>query len=186
MELLRQIESGLPCKDFAPAGGYRASLSRHGGGARRQKFRARPGSPWEANREAGACLSWRGRNFVEAFAAINRCELVQARMFQLFPGQWLAPKAEETPAVGMLEHYHLVCGASAGSTLQVGATVVNLRAGDLWQIGECGLPTIIHGGCEGGVHLSLFLARRHFATAPDSPANREKLWEPKNKAGAAA
>lgn len=163
MQFLELVERELPAKDFVqgaigrprtPASGQGHALST------RRHVRFRQDSPWNANRAAGESLTWRGRNFIEAFVEVNNSELVQAAMLDLPAGRSCAATEAWRPAEPGIEHYHLVCRASAGSSIGVGADSVALHAGDLWRVDGRELPAIVRGGCEGGANLVFALARR--------------------------
>jgi hypothetical protein len=161
MQRFQKIECGLPSKDFVLQGLDKAPSSVRCGGEGRRVARFRTGSPWQANREAGARLTWRGRNFIEAFAAINHCDLVRATMVDLSARQSLQLLVGGAPTGDPFRFYHFVCEASAGSRMQVGENAVTLRTGDLWRLYGDNLPVIVHGGRKGGIYMELVLARRH-------------------------
>lgn len=150
-----RIESGLPVLAFISETGSNPSISH-----KRRRAPFGPSSPWFASRLAGEKLSWRGRNFVEGFAAVNHCNLVQATMVNLCSGQCQILINDGDPAGTRHEYFHLVCKASAGSSLEVGNSVVALQSGELWRL-DSHLFSIVRGGCEGGMHLVLALARRN-------------------------
>jgi len=186
MQYFQRIESGLPIKDFVLAGGDRGQSAARPVGEGRRISRLPTESPWRANREAGERLTWRGRNFIEAFVEINHCELARATMFDLRAGQGLLSPVAGAPAGEQIEHYHFVCRASDGSRMQVGDTVVELRAGDLWRVYASSLPRTVHGGCQGGVHLELQLSRRDAGWRAGMIAEGQNFWDHENNSGAAA
>lgn len=77
---LELVESDLPAASFV--------VDRDVGPKQvHRPLRFGPTSPWKVNRDAGERLSWRGRNFVEAFAELNRAEVLHAVMIDVQPGQ---------------------------------------------------------------------------------------------------
>ncbi|MFZ4604589.1 MAG: hypothetical protein ACOYM8_19295, partial [Caulobacterales bacterium] len=108
MQQFQKIECGLPSKDFVLQGLDQAPSSVRRGGEGRRVTRFRTGSPWHANRAAGERLTWRGRNLIEAFAAINHCDLVRATMFDLSAGQCLQSLFGGAPTGDPFRFYHFV------------------------------------------------------------------------------
>jgi hypothetical protein len=163
MQYLEQIERGLPAKDFvlqSQEPGRRGARPGAAAYSARRQIRLRPDSPWRDNLEAAQSLTWRGRNFIEAFAEVNHCELVRASMIDLAAGQCNAAPDSWAGALSSIEHYHLVCRASEGASIQVGDDAAAIRTGDLWRVdGSVFAPTVC-GGNEGGLCLVLALARR--------------------------
>lgn len=185
MQHLQQIEWGLPSKDFVPAGVGRGCSPVRRACEGRRMARFKPGSPWHTNREAGERLTWRGRNFIEAFAEINHCDVVRATMFDLLAGHSLHSPFGGALQYEHLEYFHFVCGASEGSLLQVGGSAVALHAGDLWRVHRGDLRAIVHGAREGGRHLVLELVR-HAGGSTGMMADDRNFAECQNKPRAAA
>jgi len=186
MHYLQQIECGLPTKDLVLAGGPCEQPSVGGVSEGRRRARFKPGSPRRANGDAGQRLTWRGRNFIEAFAAINHCDLVLATMLDLLPGEVHVLPAHGAPSAKRLRYYHLVCGASPGSEMRAGYNWVALRAGDFWRVQGAQLPRIVRGGCEGGLHLEIVLALRFAPPRAGLMAEDENFGGRQNKSSAAA
>ena len=161
MQYLEQIERGLPSKDFVlpPADPARHRTGIASSPARRQ-IRLRSDSPWRDNLEAAQSLTWRGRNFIDAFAEVNHCELVQASMIELAPGQCIATPNSWVSVLPSIAHYHLVCRASEGASIQVGDEAAALRTGDLWRVDGSVFSPSVCAGNEGGLYLVLTLAKR--------------------------
>jgi hypothetical protein len=187
VQYLEKVEWGLPAKDFVQGNTGRPRMSASSAdpalSARRQ-VRFRQDSPWNANRVAGERLTWRGRNFIEAFVEVNDCNLVQATMLDLPAAQCRVATESWQAAEPGVEHYNLVCRASAGSTMGVGDDTVVLQAGDLWRVDSKYLPAIVRGGSEGGANLVLALARRD--TRPLAMAADKFCLHGANNSGAAA
>lgn len=189
MQFLELVERELPAKDFMQGDMGRArtpASSADPAPSARRHVRFRQDSPWNANRVAGERLTWRGRNFIEAFVDVNNCDLVQASMLDLPAGRCRAATETWRPAEPGIEHYHLVCRASAGSSIGVGADNVPLQAGDLWRVDVSTLPAIVRGGCEGGINLVLALARRDARTSARPRAMDLNDFHVANNSGAAA
>ncbi len=184
MQYLQQIECGLPSTDFVVASPDQKPLRHIGNGPR--QVRLRPNSPWQANRAAGERLTWRGRNFIEGFAAVNHCELVLATVSDLPAGQYQDLIFGGPPAGGLLEHYHFVCDASVGSMMQAGDSVVALRAGDLWRVSNRDARATVRGGCEGGMQLVLVLACRKAGVKTALLPNDRRLCDVQSESEAAA
>ena len=161
MQYLEQIERGLPSKDFVlpPANPAHSRTGITSSPARRQ-IRLRPDSPWRDNLEAAQGLTWRGRNFIDAFVDVNHCELVQASMIELAPGQCIATPNSWGRVLPSIKHYHLVCRASVGASIQVGDEAAALRTGDLWRVDGSIFPPSVCAGNEGVLYLVLALAGR--------------------------
>lgn len=187
MHYLQQIECGLPAEDLVLAGVPCNQQSTGGVSEGRRRARFKPGSPWRANCDAGQRLSWRGRNFIEAFAAINHCDLVLATMFALVPGEIRVLPPHGSPGAQRQRYYHLVCGASPGGEMRLGDNLVALRAGDFWRVQGAQLPRIVRGGCEGGLHLEIVLALRHAPPRAGPMADQGEIFGGReNKSSAAA
>ncbi|MEY2757396.1 MAG: hypothetical protein RIR33_1174 [Pseudomonadota bacterium] len=161
MQYLEQIERGLPSKDFVlPPANPAGSRTGIASSPARRQIRLRPDSPWRDNLEAAQGLTWRGRNFIDAFADVNHYELVQASMIELAPGQCIATPNSWSRVLPSIRHYHLVCRASEGASIEVGDEAVALHTGDLWRVDGSVYPPTVCAGNEGGLYLVLALARR--------------------------
>lgn len=149
------MEAGLPSESFMappPIAAIPGTVTPR----RRVRFRA--DSPWKANRKAGEKLSWRGRSFVEAFAEVNRREIVQATLMDLPAGGGHVAVEGWRPGNSNFERYHFICHTSEGAYIRVGEERIVPNAGELWRIDDHFNPAIVRGGLLGSLHLVLVLA----------------------------
>lgn len=149
------MESGLPSESFMVQPPV-AALPNTVIPRRRVRFRA--DSPWKGNRKAGEKLTWRGRSFVEAFAEVNRREIVQATLMDMPAGGSHVAVESWRPSATKLERYHFICRTSEGAYMRVGDERVMPQVGELWRIDDRTNPAIIRGGLNGSLHLVLALA----------------------------
>lgn len=149
------MESGLPSESFMvqpPVAAMPGTV------IPRRRVRFRADSPWKSNRKAGEKLTWRGRSFVEAFAEVNRREIVQAALMDMPAGGGHVAVEGWRPSNTRLERYHFICKTSEGAYMRVGEERVTPKVGELWKIDDRANPAIIRGGLSGSVHLVLVLA----------------------------
>lgn len=163
MQYLEHLEWGLPAGDFVQSIVSRSQTSSAHtipSAAATHRTRFGQGSPWHANRAAGEALTWRGRNFIEAFASLKNCELAQATMLDLPAGCCFALGGDCIPAQDAVERYHLICRASADASIRVGHDTATPQTGDIWRIDDRIRSALVYGGAEGGAHLVFALRRR--------------------------
>lgn len=149
------MESGLPSESFLvqpPVAAVPGTVTPR----RRVRFRA--DSPWKANRKAGEKLTWRGRSFVEAFAEVNRREIVQATLMEMPAGGGHVAVEGWRSSSSKAERYHFICKTSEGAYMRVGDERITPQVGELWKIDDRASPAIIRGGLNGSLHLVLVLA----------------------------
>lgn len=153
MLFLERMEWDLPARDFV----------RDLAPAPRRPVHFRPGSPWRNNRAAGERLTWRGRNFIDAFLDTIGCVLIEAAALDLPAGQCCALTETRRSDRRDGQCFHLICKASVDASIQVGADTIAPRAGDLWRVDDRRFPAVVCGGGGGGMHLML-IAERNAAT----------------------
>jgi hypothetical protein len=164
------MESGLPSESFltrAPVAALPGTVMPR----RRVRFRA--DSPWRTNRKAGEKLTWRGRSFVEAFAEVNRREIVQATMMDLPAGGGHVAIEGWRPGNSNLERFHFICHTSEGAYIRIGEERITPKSGELWRIDDRFNPAIVRGGLTGSLHLVLVLATQDGALA----ASEDEFFE---------
>jgi len=122
------MESGLPAESFM------ACCDVEPGKAKR-RVRFRPNSFWKNNRKVGERLSWRGRSFVEAFADVNRREILKAALVELRPEQVHVALDAWKQGTTNDERFHFVCQSSPGAYMRIGEEDVQTR-------GTCGASMI--------------------------------------------
>lgn len=162
MRYFELMESGLPSESFLVQPPV-AALPNTVMPRRRVRFRV--DSPWRNNRKAGEKLTWRGRSFVEAFAEVNRREIVQATLMDLPAGGGHVAVEGWRPGPTNVERYHFICETSDGAYIRVGEERITPKTGELWRIDDRFHPAIIRGGLAGSVHLVLELTSQHAALA---------------------
>lgn len=153
MLFLERMEWDLPARDFV----------RDQAPTPRRPVHFRPGSPWRNNRAAGERLTWRGRNFIDAFLDTIGCVLIEAAALDLPAGQCCALTETRRSDRRDGQCFHLICKASADASIQVGADTIAPRAGELWRVDDRRFPAVVCGGGGGGMHLML-IAERNAAT----------------------
>ena len=147
---LELVESGLPAESFV--------IDRDVGSKQiHRPLRFRPTSPWNRNRDAGERLSWRGRNFVEAFAELNRCEILRATMIDVQPGQTKVVWDECRRGNLSEHHYHFICQTGEGAHLRVGEGCVPAVIGELWRVDTRFHPIMLRAGVRPSLHLAFAL-----------------------------
>lgn len=164
------MESGLPSESFMVQPPV-AALPNTVVPRRRVRFRA--DSPWKNNRKAGEKLTWRGRSFVEAFAEVNRREIVQATLMDLPAGGGHVAVEGWRAGPSNVDRYHFICETSEGAYIRVGEERITPKAGELWRIDDRFHPAIIRGGLAGSVHLVLELTLQNGL----SVVNKEEFFE---------
>ena len=164
------MESGLPSESFMVQPPV-AALPNTVVPRRRVRFRA--DSPWKNNRKAGEKLTWRGRSFVEAFAEVNRREIVQATLMDLPAGGGHVAVEGWRAGPSNVDRYHFICETSEGAYIRIGEERITPKAGDLWRIDDRFHPAIIRGGLAGSVHLVLELTLQHGL----SVVNKDEFFE---------
>lgn len=152
------MEAGLPSESFMVRPPI-AALPNTVMPRRRVRFRA--DSAWKSNRKAGEKLTWRGRSFVEAFAEVNRREIVRATVMDLPAGGGHVAVEGWRPGPSNVERYHFICETSDGAYIRIGEERVTPKVGELWRIDDRFHPAIIRGGLAGSVHLVLELTLQH-------------------------
>ncbi len=159
MRFFELLESGLPPEQFVV---MPPAARRDGDPApRRPRVRFRPNSPWTKNRAAGQRLTWRGRSFVEAFAEVNKREILEASFLDLSEGKELVALGGWRPGQPQLERYHFVCRTSEGASMAIAGERAQPRPGELWRINDKFHPAVLRGGVSGSLHLTLVLAPLH-------------------------
>lgn len=157
MRYFELMESGLPSESFLAPPPI-AVLPNTATPRRRVRFRA--DSPWKNNRKAGEKLTWRGRSFVEAFAEVNRREIVQATLMNLPAGGGHVAVEGWRPGPNDVERFHFICDTSDGAYIRVDEERIIPKIGELWRVDDRFHPAIIRGGLAGSVHLVLELTRQ--------------------------
>ncbi len=149
---LELVESGLPAASFV--------VDRDVGSKQiHRPLRFRPTSPWNRNRDAGERLNWRGRNFVEAFAELNRCEILQATMIDVQPQQTKAVCDEHRRSNLSEHHYLFICQTGEGAHLRVGEGCVPAVIGELWRVNTQFPPVLLRAGAGPSLLLAFALRR---------------------------
>lgn len=146
MESGLRADSFMACCDVEP-------------GQAKRRVRFRPNSPWKNNRKVGERLSWRGRSFVEAFADVNRREILKAALVELRPEQVHVALDAWKPGMGNEERFHFVCQSSPGAYMRIGEEDVPLNAGDMWRVDDRFHPAVVRAGAGATVLLLLVLSR---------------------------
>ncbi len=131
----------------------------------RRRVRFRADSPWKSNRKEGEKLTWRGRRFVEAFAEVNRRDIIQATLMNLPAGGGHVAVEGWRPGPSDVERFHFICGTSEGAYIRIGEERITPVTGELWRVDDRFHPAIIRGGLSGSVHLVLELAPQDPAIA---------------------
>jgi hypothetical protein len=152
------MESGLPPESFLVKAPMAAPPNTV---VPRRRVRFRADSPWKNSRKAGEKLTWRGRSFVEAFAEVNRREIVQATVMELPAGGGHVAVEGWRPGPSNVERYHFICETSDGAYIRIGEERITPKAGELWRIDDRFHPAIIRGGQSGSMHLVLELTLQH-------------------------
>lgn len=172
MRYFELMESGLPaasflaCTDLAPGEVHR-------------RARFRQGSPWKHNRPAGERLSWRGRSFVEAFADINGCKILQAALIDVQSGRahvaleaWQAGKTAD-------QKFHFICQSSDGAHMRIGDEHVVVTAGDLWRVNDRLFPVVLHAGTQPSLSLAFVMGRDSASSIEAGNENHAPLDAPR-------
>lgn len=162
MRYFELMESGLPAETFM-------ACSEVAPGQARRRVRFRPNSPWKNNRKVGERLSWRGRSFVEAFADVNRRDILKASMIELQPGQAHVALDTWRPGHTNEERFHFVCQSSEGAYMRIGEEQSLVTPGDLWRVDDQFHPAVLRAGVGVSLHLVLVLSRE--AGAQIEPGN---------------
>ncbi|MEQ1783133.1 MAG: hypothetical protein ABMA14_17385 [Hyphomonadaceae bacterium] len=162
MRYFELMEAGLPSESFLVQPPV-AALPNTVMPRRRVRFRI--DSPWRNNRKAGEKLTWRGRSFVEAFAEVNRRQIVRATLMDLPVGGGHVAVEGWRPGPTNVERYHFICETSEGAYIRVGEERITPKPGELWRIDDRFHPAIIRGGLAGSVHLVLELTPLHAVAA---------------------
>ena len=172
MRFFELMESGLPAEHFLAC-----SDSRPGQPRRRVRFR--PNSPWKNNRVVGERLSWRGRSFVEAFAEVNRREILRASLIELQPGQAHVALDAWRPGQNTDERYHFVCQSGEGAYMRIGEDHAQLTPGDLWRVDDQFHPAVLRAGAGTSLHLVLVLGRDGAPQIEARNENAKNLKDPR-------
>ncbi len=154
MRYFELMESGLPSEGFLVQPSIKAVPNTV---VPRRRVRFRADSPWKNNRKAGEKLTWRGRSFVEAFAEVNRREIVQATLMNLSAGGGHVAVEGWRPGPSDVERFHFICLTSDGADIRIGEERITPVTGELWRVDDRFHPAIIRGGLAGSVHLVLEL-----------------------------
>lgn len=172
MRYFELMESGLPAESFL-------ACSATGPGQVRRRVRFRPNSPWKRNRLVGERLSWRGRSFVEAFADVNRREILRATLIDLLPGQAHVALDAWRPGQTGDERYHFVCQCSDGAYMRIGEEHAPVTPGDLWRVDDQFHPAVLRAGSGPSLHLVLVLGRDSAAQIEAGNENFENVEAPR-------
>ena len=172
MRCFELMESGLPAESFM------ACCDAEPGQPRR-RVRFRPNSPWKNNRKVGERLSWRGRSFVEAFADVNRREILRATLIELQADQAHVALDAWQPGTAHDERFHFVCQSSAGAYMRIGEENVLLNAGDMWRVDDRFHPAVLRAGAGPSLHLLLVLSRDGAAQIEAGNENFENFDAPR-------
>lgn len=171
MRYFELMESGLPADSFM------ACECEPGQPKRRVRFR--PNSPWKNNRKVGERLSWRGRSFVEAFADVNRREILKTALIELQPGQAHVAMDAWQPGTASDERFHFICQSSPGAYMRIGEEDVPLTPGDMWRVDDRFHPAVLRAGAGLSLHLLLVLSRGEAAQVEPGNENYENFDVPR-------
>jgi hypothetical protein len=169
MRYFELMESDLPSEQFL------LEPEANNGRAKR-RIRFRPNSAWSRHKKVGQRLTWRGRSFVEAFAEVNRREIMDASFLDLSVGKGHVALETWRSGQSQFERYHFICQASEGAYMRVGEERVTPCAGELWRIDDRFHPAVLRGGIAGSVHLVLLLAPQQQAQV--EPSSIEAFFDP--------
>lgn len=161
MRCFELMEYGLPAERFL-------DCSEIVPGRARRRVRFRPNSPWKLNRHVGERLSWRGRNFVEAFAEVNHREILRAMLIELQQGQACVSRDVWGPGQAGEEYYHFVCRCGEDAYIQIGEENAPVNVGELWRVDDQLQPAVLRAGSGPSLHLVLVLGRERAVTCPKS------------------
>lgn len=153
------MEYGLPAECFL-------ACSEIVPGRARRRVRFRSNSPWKLNRHVGERLSWRGRSFVEAFAEVNRREILRAVLIELPKGQAYVALDVWRPDQAGEEHYNFVCQCGEDAYIQIGEENAPVNVGELWRVDDQLQPAVLRAGSGPSLHLVLVLGRERAVTCP--------------------
>ena len=171
MRYFELMESGLPADSFMACECEPGQMKR--------RVRFRPNSPWKNNRKVGERLSWRGRSFVEAFADVNRREILRATLIELQADQAHVALDAWQPGTAHDERFHFVCQSSAGAYMRIGEENVLLNAGDMWRVDDRFHPAVLRAGAGPSLHLLLVLSRDGAAQIEAGNENFENFDAPR-------
>lgn len=171
MRYFELMESGLPAETFMAC--------EYEPGQVKRRVRFRPNSPWKNNRKVGERLSWRGRSFVEAFAEVNRREIVKAALIELQAEQAHVALDAWQPGTANDERFHFVCQSSPGAYMRIGEEDVLLNAGDMWRVDDRFHPAVVRAGAGSTVLLLLVLSRDGTAQIEAGNENFENFDVPR-------
>lgn len=175
MRYFELMESGLPAERFIVNQPVSFSKAVDANGVRR-RVRFRPNSPWLRNRKTGERLTWRGRSFVEAFAEVNRRDIIAATFLELSAGKGHVPVDNWRQDNSDHERYHFICQTSEGAYLRVGEDRIQPEAGQLWRIDDRTHPAVLGSGSAGSLHLVLVLAQQECANDPKAAPLPEQYF----------
>ena len=167
MRYFELMESGLPADSFMACECEPGQMKR--------RVRFRPNSPWKNNRKVGERLSWRGRSFVEAFADVNRREILKAALIELQPGQAHVAMDAWQPGTANGERFHFICQSSEGAYMRIGEEDVLLSAGDMWRVDDRFHPAVLRAGAGSSLHLLLVLSQGDAAPVEAGNENYENI-----------